>query len=516
MKRFTWLVFTVVLASAAFYLYAQTSLTGYWVFRVPRGDGTFSESFFELKQDGDTIAGRAIRGAGEAPISEGTLKDGQLHFVVNIPGRAGAITKVVYEGQSAANGKFALTMTGARPNPSSGDFQSSTKEAALPPARIPPPALHDVPDNGLVRTPPMGWNSWNKFAGRVTAEDVKGMADAIVSSGMAKAGYIYVNIDDTWEGPSRDANGNITTNTKFPDMKGLADYVHSKGLKIGIYSSPGPLTCAGYIASYGHEEQDAKQFAAWGFDYLKYDWCSAGNIYKDEDMQAVYQKMGDALLKAGRPIVYSLCQYGRSEVWTWAAKVGGNAWRTTGDISDRWLSLDGIGFGTRVPGNRTQLDIASATQPGHVNDPDMLEIGNGGMTADEYRLHMSLWSIYSSPLLAGNDLRTMTDEIKSILMNAEVIAVNQDKAVKPAKKIAETGTTVILAKPLADGSMAVGLFNRGDDAAPVTLTWSSLGLTGKKLQARDLWAHQPVEVVAESYTVTVAKHGVVMLRVSAK
>ncbi len=499
------LLMTVVLA-----LPAQTSVAGYWVFRIPRGDSTFADTFFELKQDDGAVSGRLIRGNGEAPLSEVTLKDGKLHFAVaNV--RNNVTTKTVYEGPA---GGGAFTRTIGTGQTVSGEFQRSTKEAALPPAALPLPALHNVPDNGLVRTPPMGWNSWNKFAGRVTAEDVKGMADAMVSSGMAKAGYVYVNIDDTWEGQSRDANGNITTNTKFPDMKGLADYVHSKGLKIGIYSSPGPKTCAGYEASYGHEEQDAKQFAAWGFDYLKYDWCSAGNIYKDEDMQAVYQKMGDALLKAGRPIVYSLCQYGSAEVWTWAAKVGGNAWRTTGDISDRWPSLDGIGFGTRVPGQRTQLDIASATQPGHVNDPDMLEIGNGGMTGDEYRLHMSLWSIYSAPLLAGNDLRTMTDEIKSILMNAEVIAVNQDKAVKPARKIAEAGTSVILAKPLADGSMAVGLFNRGEDDAPLTLTWSALGLAGKKLQARDLWAHQPVEVAADSYTVRVPKHGVVMLRVS--
>ncbi|SRR5579871_686112 len=511
MRRF--ILFLPVIAAGSI-LYAQTNLNGYWVFQVPRGDGTFAQSFFELTLSGDTVSGRAIRGANSTPISEGTFSGGQLHFVLAIPGRGGATTKVTYEGHESG-GKFSMTRTGQGPNPVSGEFVSSTKEAALPPAPLPLPALHDVRDNGLVRTPPMGWNSWNKFAGRVTAEDVKGMADAMVSSGMAKAGYIYINIDDTWEGAARDANGNITTNTKFPDMKALADYVHSKGLKIGIYSSPGPLTCAGYIASFGHEEQDAKQFAAWGFDYLKYDWCSAGNIYKDEDMRPVYQKMGDALAKAGRPIVYSLCQYGRSEVWTWGAKVGGNLWRTTGDISDRWASLDGIGFGTRVPGNRTQLDIASATQPGHVNDPDMLEIGNGGMTGDEYRLHMSLWSLYSAPLLAGNDLRTMTDEIKDILMNAEVIAVNQDRAVKPAKKLAEAGTSVVIAKPLADGSVAVGLFNRADDNAPVTLNWSDVGITSKKLKARDLWAHKDVEVANESLTVTVPRHGVVMLKVSA-
>jgi alpha-galactosidase len=327
---------------------------------------------------------------------------------------------------------------------------------------------------------------------------------------MAKAGYVYVNIDDTWEGQSRDAKGNITTNKKFPDMKALAAYVHSKGLKIGIYSSPGPKTCAGYEASYGHEKQDARQFATWGFDYLKYDWCSAGNIYKDEQMRAVYQKMGDALLKSGRHIVYSLCQYGRSEVWQWGAKVGGNLWRTTGDISDQWMSLDQIGFGTRVPGERTQLDIASAMKPGHFNDPDMLEIGNGGMSADEYRLHMSLWSLLSAPLLAGNDLRSMTDEIKSILMNSEVIAVNQDKAVNPPRKISEG----VLAKTLADGSVAVGMFNRGEEPASISVTWKSLGIAGKTV--RDLWEHQAVAVSGESYTATVPKHGVVMLKISGK
>jgi alpha-galactosidase len=495
----------------------QTDITGYWVLRVPRanGDGTFQETSFELKQAGEEITGRQIVGQRELPISDGMFKDGTLHFVLAPPGRGGsAPLRLVYEGRMAADGSFSLTSTGRGPVPITGKLERSSRVAALPPAQLPLPALHNVPDNGLVRTPPMGWNSWNKFAGRVSDADVRGMADAMVTSGMARAGYVYINIDDTWEGQSRDANGNITTNKKFPDMKALADYVHSKGLKIGIYSSPGPKTCAGYEASYGHEEQDAKQFAAWGFDYLKYDWCSAGNIYKDEDMQAVYQKMGDALLKAGRPIVYSLCQYGRSEVWTWGGKVGGNLWRTTGDIRDAWQSLDQIGFGKQVPGQRTQLDIASAMKPGQFNDPDMLEIGNGGMTGDEYRLHMSLWALLSAPLLAGNDLRTMTDEIKSILMNAEVIAVDQDKAVNPPKKISEQGTSIVIAKTLTDGSTAVGLFNRGDSPAQIAVSWSSLGLNGRKPKLRDLWEHKAVEVSGDSYTASVARHGVVMLRIT--
>src|SRR5579862_6693900 len=242
-------------------------------------------------------------------------------------------------------------------------------------------------DSGVAATPPMGWNSWNHFACKVTAADVRSAADAIASNGMKNAGYIYVNIDDCWEG-TRDEKGNIHPNQKFGDMKALVDYVHSKGLKIGIYSSPGPYTCGGYGASYGHEEQDAKTYASWGFDYLKYDWCSAGRIYKNSEMRAVYQKMGDALRATGRPIVFSLCQYGEDDVWTWGSKVGGNSWRTTGDINDHWKRMDEIGF--------KQFAIASFAQVGHWNDPDMLEIGNGGMTADEYRVHMSLWSLLAA------------------------------------------------------------------------------------------------------------------------
>jgi alpha-galactosidase len=199
------------------------------------------------------------------------------------------------------------------------------------PDRIPPPELHAVADNGLARTPPMGWNSWNHFRGTIDDATVRQMADALAATGLREAGYVYVNIDDTWE-LGRDASGHITTNRKFPDMKALADAVHGKGLKLGIYSSPGPFTCAGYEGSYGHEADDARTYAAWGIDYLKYDWCGAARLYRDSEMQAVYQKMGDALRATGRPIVFSLCQYGRQDVWKWGASVGGNLWRTTGDI----------------------------------------------------------------------------------------------------------------------------------------------------------------------------------------
>src|SRR5882724_10172943 len=235
-------------------------------------------------------------------------------------------------------------------------------------------------DANLASTPPMGWNSWNHFAEKIDARTVRAQADAMVVSGMRDAGYVYINIDDTWEG-KRDEKGFIHPNQKFRDMKALTDYVHGKGLKIGIYSSPAAKTCAGYEGTLGHEEQDAQTYADWGFDYLKYDWCqSTGTV---EQMTAAYTKMRDALKKTGRPIVLSLCQYGWGNVWEWGASVGGNLWRTTGDIEDNYESMTKIGFG--------QAGHEKFAGPGHWKDPDMLEVGNGGMSADEYRTHLSLW-----------------------------------------------------------------------------------------------------------------------------
>jgi len=350
----------------------------------------------------------------------------------------------------------------------------------------------------------MGWNSWNKFAGRVDDAAVRGMADAMASNGMKDAGYRYINIDDTWEG-GRDANGNITTNKKFPDMKALADYVHSKGLKLGIYSSPGPNTCAGYEGSYGHELQDAKTYAAWGIDYLKYDWCGARTLYTDEEMPAVYQIMGDALLATGRPIVYSLCQYGRLDVWKWGPDVGGNLWRTTGDIRDAWDSMSRIGFG--------QKDLAPYVKPGHWNDPDMLEIGNGGMSDVEYRTHMALWSLLAAPLLAGNDLRTMSESIHEILTNREVIAVDQDSLGKQGSKVWGASDQEIWTRPLADGSTAVGIFNRAATDTTLKVRWADIGLA-KHGAVRDLWAKVAVAAGGLELNVTVPSHGVAFWRVA--
>ena len=365
----------------------------------------------------------------------------------------------------------------------------------------------------LAATPPMGWNSWNHFAGRVTDADVRAAADALVSSGMRDAGYVYVNIDDTWEGP-RNAQGEITTNSKFPDMKALADYVHSKGLKLGIYSSPGPKTCAGYPGSYGHEAQDARTYASWGIDYLKYDLCSVRDIMDQEApgnpekqfalQKAAYEKMHKALEATGRPIVFSLCQYGWNDVWKWGPEVGGNLWRTTGDIQDNYNRMTQIGF--------MQAGLGKFAGPGHWNDPDMLEIGNGGMTFDEYKTHMTLWTILAAPLLAGNDLSKMTPETKELLMNREVIAVDQDRLGKEGDRVWAQGPEEIWAKPLSGGAKAVGLFNRADTPRTISLKLSMVGF-GPQAKLRDLWAHTDVTAADGVYAVVVPRHGAVMLRI---
>ncbi|HEU5342058.1 glycoside hydrolase family 27 protein [Edaphobacter sp.] len=365
--------------------------------------------------------------------------------------------------------------------------------------------------SGVAMTPPMGWNSWNHFHRNVTDAVIRAEADAMVKSGMRDAGYTYINIDDTWEG-ERDAQGNIQTNSKFPDMKALADYVHSKGLKLGIYSSPGAKTCAGFEGSLGHEEQDARTYAAWGIDYLKYDLCglrvqmraAGSHEAAHKVMVDAYVKMRDALRSTGRPMVYSLCQYGVDDVWEWGASVGGNLWRTTGDINDTYERMADIGF--------NQIGIGQYAGPGHWNDPDMLEVGNGGMTADEYKTHMSLWAILAAPLLAGNDLATMTPETLAILTNRDVIAVDQDKLGKQGDRIDADGAVEIWAKPLADGSKAVGIFNRQTTPQTAHVDFGRAGFTGA-VKARDLWLHKDLGSISSPYNVTVPAHGVVMLRV---
>jgi alpha-galactosidase len=369
----------------------------------------------------------------------------------------------------------------------------------------------------VAATPPMGWNSWNYFAERVTDKDIRDAADQIVASGMKDAGYIYINIDDTWEG-ERDANGVLHTNSKFPDMKALADYVHSKGLKLGIYSGPGTKTCGGYAASLGHEEQDAKMYAAWGIDYLKYDLCSfipdvmLKQAPHDEAQQmrlmhAAYEKMGKALQSTGRPIVYSLCQYGWDSPWEWAPALGGNSWRTTGDINWHWDRIYTI--------LEQQAGLEKYAGPGHWNDPDMLEVGNGKLTLAENRSHFSMWAMLASPLLAGNDLPNMKPEIKAILTNRDVIAIDQDALGHQASRVYADGEVEVWARPLSGGAMAVAILNAGSDRVathPFHLDLARLGLHGAQ-QGKDLWTGQSVELT-QNMPITLPSHDILLVRIA--
>ena len=357
-------------------------------------------------------------------------------------------------------------------------------------------------DNGLARTPPMGWNSWNKFGCNVSEKLIKEIADAMVSSGMKKAGYQFVNIDDCWQ-VSRDANGTIVADpVRFPNgIKALADYVHSRGLKLGIYTDAGTMTCEKRPGSLDHEAQDAKTYAEWGIDYVKIDWCHTDGL----DPEKQYAKFRDALAACGRPIVFSICDWGRKDPWKWGPTTG-NLWRTTGDIQDKWASV------LKILDNPSQQH-AEAAAPGAWNDPDMLEVGNGKMSDAEYRSHFSLWAMMAAPLIAGNDLRTMSQATKDILTNTEVIAVNQDPAGEQAAKVHADGGLEVWAKPLKQkGAVAVALFNRSQAAADIACNWKEIGVSGKA-KVRDLWAHNDRGTFAESFKANVPPHGVVMLKI---
>ena len=372
------------------------------------------------------------------------------------------------------------------------------------------------PSAGLALTPPMGWNSWNKFACHVSADMIKGMADAMVKSGMKDAGYQYVVIDDCWQ-VSRDADGNIVPDPKnFPDgIKPVADYVHSLGLKFGIYSDAGSKTCAGRPGGLGHEYQDAIKYAAWGVDYLKYDWCHTTT----QDAKAAYANIRNALDSAGRPIVLSICEWGSHQPWLWGKEVGGNLWRTTGDIQPRWSGRkewkpgDCCSYGV-VDIIDAEDPIYSYAGPGHWNDPDMLEVGNGELTPTENRSHFSFWALLAAPLMAGNDLRDMKAEIHDILTNKEVIAVNQDSLGRQGRRVWKDGDLEVWSKPLAGGARAVILFNRGESEQEVTAKWSDLYYPDDlSASVRDLWEKKDLGKASEKFSAKVQPHGVMMVTV---
>ena len=370
----------------------------------------------------------------------------------------------------------------------------------------------------LARTPPMGWNSWNTFRLEINEEVVRGMADVFVEKGFKRAGYEFIVIDDGWQ-IDRDDQGNIIVNKeKFPSgIKALADYIHSKGLKLGIYSDAGYRTCGGFPGSLGYEYQDARQYAAWGVDYLKFDWCNTGNKSAPDS----YQLMRRALEKAGRPIVFSICEWGTSQPWEWGKGVG-HLWRTTFDIRPCWdcgrKTLSNgrqvenfIGF-TKILD--LQVGLASYAGPGHWNDPDMLEVGNGELTLDENRAHFSLWCILAAPLMLGNDIRSATPEILDILLNEEAIAVNQDPLGKQGVKVRDDGDLEVWSKPLHDGSRAVVLFNRSDMKQNLGVLWTEIGYPSHlKAKVRDLWKKKDMGSSRGGYADDVPPHGVVMVKV---
>lgn len=334
--------------------------------------------------------------------------------------------------------------------------------------------------DNVALTPQMGWNSWNHFGCNINEKLIRQTADAIVSSGLAKLGYKYVNLDDCWAELNRSFTGELRAKASaFPSgMKALADYVHSKGLKLGIYSDAGNMTCSNQMpGSLGHEEQDAKTFAKWGIDYLKYDNCYNDGI----DPKIRYPIMSKALQNSGRRILYSLCEWGQDNPATWAPKIA-NSWRTTGDIRDEWDSML-----ANIDINDQWADYAG---PGGWNDPDMLEVGNGGMTTEEYRSHFSIWALSKAPLLIGCDVTAMSNETYELLSNTEVIAVNQDKLGVQAKKVKKQGDHEVWAGPLSGGRVVVALWNRGPKRAKMTAQWSHIGIPHKSLiKARDLWEH---------------------------
>jgi len=428
--------------------------------------------------------------------------------------------------------------------------------------------LNIIIGDTICLTPPMGWNSWNHFHRNVSDKVIRDTADTMAATGLIDHGWTYVNIDDCWEG-KRDAEGRIQGNEKFPDLKALGDYVHSKGLKFGIYSSPGPKTCAGFEATYEHEDQDAQSYAQWGVDYVKYDWCSYGQIAKKisadkfaalvpgqadeirtlmaernklegnrkrtaeqeqqlkevrgkinsalkvitpeqksqvdlEILQHPYKQFRESLDKVQRDIVFSYCQYGMGNSWEWAGALGGNCWRTTGDISASWKSMTGIGF--------AQNGHEKYASPGHWNDPDMLEIGNKGLTPDECYTHMTLWCLLASPLLIGCDMTQMDAVTVDIFSNDEVIGVNQDALGKQGYRVAQQGDSEVWAKPLADGTLAVGLFNRSTQPATVSIRWADLKLQGPQA-VRDLWRQKDTGPQESELSCPVAPHSAELFRV---
>ena len=362
--------------------------------------------------------------------------------------------------------------------------------------------------DGLALTPPMGWNSWNTFATNVNEDLIKSAADAMAKNGMRDAGYKYIVIDDGWEAHHRDSLGNIVPDPrKFPHgMKALGDYLHAHGFKLGIHNCAGTETCAGLPGGRGHEFQDALTYASWGVDYLKYDWCNHGTANAEE----TYKTMRDALYKSGRPTVFSICEWGNNEPWIWGAEIG-HLWRTTGDIRDCYDCQGVYDMGWKYILDK-EADLAQYAGPDHWNDPDMLEVGNKGLTLAESRAHFSLWCILAAPLMAGNDVRNMSEDIRDILINKDVIAIDQDPLGRQGFRFMDHPGKQIWAKELSNGEWAVCFFNSSTDQVKVMVNWSYLTFLKGEFDIRDIWHEQDLGSTESNYVADISPHDVVLLR----
>ncbi len=382
--------------------------------------------------------------------------------------------------------------------------------------------LKIVIGDALCLTPPMGWNSWNVFTNTLDEKLVMEIADAMVSSGMRDLGYQYINMDDYWHAPARDANGKpLPDPKKFPHgIRWLSDYVHSRGLKLGIYSDAGNKTCGKCFGGFQHEEIDAKTYAEWGIDLLKYDFCFVP--LKKKEALARYQKMGNALKGSGRSIVYSICNWGLFKPWNWAENVGGNYWRTTPDIRDKW-KITPFWYGSFMSILKRQTKLYKYAGPGHWNDPDMMIVGNyglgkatggggadKGLTDTEYQTHMSLWCMLAAPLLTSNDLRSMNDATKNILLNPEIIAISQDELGEQAKRVVKAGSIWVYRKNLKDGSVAIAVFNKSKKEKKFDLKEAQLNLTGT-YTARDVWQHSEMGTLKNKLNLSLNPHETIVL-----
>jgi alpha-galactosidase len=372
------------------------------------------------------------------------------------------------------------------------------------------PALLAQKFEDLALTPPMGWNSWNTFQTHISETLIKETADAMIASGMLQAGYRYIVIDDGWEAKERDANGNLVPDPAlFPSgIKALADYLHAKGFKFGIYNCAGTKTCAGLPGGRGHEFQDARLYASWGVDYLKYDWCNHGTA----DSRETYKTMSDAIRAAGRPIVFSLCEWGNTKPWTWAKDIG-HLWRTTGDITDCYDCQAVYAQGWKFI-LESQAGLEQYAGPGHWNDPDMLEVGNPGLTPAESRAHFSLWCMLAAPLMAGNDVRRMSPAVREILTNTEVIALDQDPLGKQAYRFMTQPSKQIWVKELSKGEWAICFFNSGDEPETLRIDWSNLGFLKGTYRIRDLWQKKDLGLTTSGFEAPVGPHDVVLVKLT--